>query len=511
MTNQTAVPTFTSALTDRRATIPTIVPHIISGEELFVGPRISREDPSDPSIIISGCHDASAELVQRAVNVSRVAQREWELVPLRERIDRVRSAIVFVESHIDDWTVRVALETGKGHVPARAEILEGLEFLRRYSTHAEQEGAFEEELEAGDGTLANQSVLRPYGVFGVITPFNYPFALAAGPAIAAILAGNGVVIKTDHRGAWSGHAVFEMFDAMDLPMGLVNVVHGADGPGRALVSSDVDGLSFVGSAQVGAAILRQVAAGPYLRPVIAEMGGKNPVIVTDTADLDAAAEGIVFSAFDLAGQKCTALSRVLVTPGAHDILVKLVTEKAAALHMAGPADPGAFAGPVISVEAVERYERILTEARRAGFSVAGGGRLDTSNYLVRPVVISSVPEDHALARDEHFLPLITISEVPTFEAALEAANDVPLGLTAGLYTGDHEEIRMFLRRVEAGCINVNVPGHATTSWWPGLQTFGGWKGSGSTGKQGYGKWYVQQFARQQSRKLPVELQALLDD
>jgi 1-pyrroline-5-carboxylate dehydrogenase len=502
--------TFASTLEEIRNGDPIIVPHVIGGKQYLDGPLIEREDPTDPSRIITGCHDAPADLVKLAVDTSRAAQREWQDVPLAERIAKVRRGIDYIIENTADWTVRVALEIGKNETMAKAEAAETLEFARWYPDFVEVPGAVSED-RLTPTEFPVEAVLRPYGVFAAITPFNYPIALSAGPAIAAVLMGNGVVIKTSHLAPWCGQASYELFEAMDLPTGLVNVVHGGDEPGKALVASDIDGVSFVGSAEVGATIIRQMAAGPYLRPVIAEMGGKNPVIVTDTADLEAAADGIVFSAFDLAGQKCSALSRVLVTPGAHDRLVELVVERAKGIRMGDPANPDSYAGPLINAEAVQRYDRVVAAAKEAGFDVVGGERPDDGSYVAHPVVISGLPEDHDLARTEHFLPLVTISRVDSFEAALSAANAVPLGLTAGIYTGDKEEARRFLRDIEAGCINVNIPGHSTTGWWPGNHTFGGWKGSGSTGKQAYGKWYVQQFAREQSRKVSPELKELLAD
>lgn len=500
---------FATALAARRAGASVVVPHVIGGREHLEGELITREDPAKPSVIVSGCHDAPAELVRRAVETSRAAQRAWAQVPLLTRIEHVSRAIDYVADAAEEWAVRVALEIGKPYGAARAEGLEVAEILRCYTEYAARAGAFEDERSSDPTALANDSVLRPYGVFGVITPFNYPIVQAAGPTIAALLAGNGVVVKTSHQGPWSGQAVYEMCAAMDLPAGLVNIVHGADEPGKALVASDVDGISFTGSVAAGKSIMRTFAEGPYARPVIAEMGGKNPVIVTDTADLEAAADGIVFSAFDLGGQKCSALSRVLVTPGAHDRLVELVAERARRVVVADPADPDAFAGPVVSSEALARFERIVAASRDAGFDVHGGERLDGDGYFVRPAVVSSVPAEHELSTTEHFLPFLTISRVSSFDEALRVANETPMGLTAGIYTGDLDEARTFLYGVEAGCVDVNVPGHATTGWWPGPQTFGGWKASGSTGKQTLGKWYWQQFARQQARKLPAELEHLL--
>ncbi|MEU1305014.1 aldehyde dehydrogenase family protein [Streptomyces shenzhenensis] len=500
---------FATGLASRRAGKPVVVPHVVGGQERFDGDLITREDPSKPSVTVSGCHDATEDLVRLAVDTSRAAQREWAQVPLPERIEHVRRAIDHVAGAVDDWALRVALEIGKTHGAARAEGLEVLDILRCYTEYAARPGAFEDERSADPTGFANDSVLRPYGVFGVITPFNFPIVQAAGPTVAALLAGNGVVVKTSHQGPWSGHGVLEMCAAMDLPVGLVNIVHGADEPGRALAASDVDGISFTGSVAVGRTIMRSFTDGPYARPVIAEMGGKNPVVVTDTADLEAAADGIVFSAFDLAGQKCSALSRVLVTPGAHDRLVELVAERARRVVVADPAAADAFAGPVVTTEALARFDRIVAASRDGGFTVHGGERVDGDGYFVRPAIVSSVPADHELSTTEHFLPFLTISRVPSFAEALRAANATPMGLTAGIYTGDLEEARTFLHGIEAGCVDVNVPGHATTGWWPGPQTFGGWKASGSTGTHTLGKWYWQQFARQQARKLPAELADLL--
>ena len=507
----TAAPasTFAERLAARRADAPAHVPHVVDGEESYEGPLLRREDPSNPSVIVSECHDAPAELVQRAIEAARRAQREWQRVPLAERIAHVRRAIPFIEDNIEDWAERVALEVGKPYAAARAEGAEVLDLLRFSTEYAAAPGAFEDERLPDPTGVPSDSVLRPYGVFGAITPFNYPIVQAAGPAIGALLAGNGVVVKTSHHGPWSGLAVAEFCAAMDLPRGLVNVIHGADDPGRVLVDSDIDGICFTGSVAVGRSIMQTFAAGPYARPVIAEMGGKNPVIVTDSADLEQAADGIVFSAFDLSGQKCSALSRVLVSKSVHDRLVELVTDRLAAIRTADPAAADSFAGPVVTREAVERHERLVAAASSEGFSTAQGQAQDGGGYFVPATVVSGVPAEHPLATDEHFLPLLTISPVAGFDDALAAANASSMGLTAGIYTGSRTEAETFLAEMEAGCVNVNVPGHATTGWWPGPQTFGGWKASGSTGKHTLGKWYVSLFARQQARKISPELESLL--
>ena len=499
---------FAHAVEERRSLPHVTVPHIVAGQEFFEGAILQREDPSRPSVIVSACHDAPDELIDRDVASSREAQPEWRQVPLRERIERIRAAIPFAEAHVEEWAVRVALEVGKPWAGARAEAAEVVEILRSYVTYAAAAGAFEDDRAADPSGVASDSILKPYGVFGVITPFNYPIVQAAGPTIAALLAGNGVVVKTSHHGPWSGHAVAELCGAMELPAGLVAVIHGADDPGRALVDSAIDGVSFTGSVAVGRSIIRSFQDGPYPRPVIAEMGGKNPVIVTDSADLEQAADGIIFSAFDLGGQKCSALSRVLVTPGVRGRLVELLEERVRGLVMGDPVDDGVFAGPVVTRAAAEHHVALVESARSEGFRVAAS-QTKGDGYFVPCVVVSGVPSSHDLATIEHFVPFLTVSEVSDFDSALTVANSTDMGLTAGIYTGDPEEARSFLDGIEAGCVNVNVAGHATTGWWPGPQTFGGWKGSGSTGKHTLGKWYFQLFSRQQARKIPRELESLL--
>lgn len=492
----------------RARTEPIVVPHSVGGVESFDGERIVREDPSRPGLQVSACHDAPAELVQRAVAASRAAQREWRRVPLQERVRRVRAALPYAEAHVADWAVRVAVEVGKPFAAAQAEGAEVVDILRFYADYAEAPGAFVDERTADPSGVASDSVLKPYGVFGVIVPFNYPIVQAAGPTIAALLAGNGVVVKTSHHAPWSGQAVAELCAAMDLPAGLVSVVHGEDEPGKALVASDVDGISFTGSVSVGQSIMRTFAAGAYPRPVIAEMGGKNPVIVTASADLEQAADGIVFSAFDLSGQKCSALSRVVVDASVHDQLVALLEQRVARLIMGDPNSADSFAGPVVSQEAASRHAALTAQARADGFRVVEG-QTRGDGLLVPAVLVSGVAWSHDLATIEHFLPFLTVSPVDGFDEAMRVANATAMGLTAGIYTADPAEVDTFLDEIEAGCIDVNIPGHATTGWWPGPQTFGGWKGSGSTGKQTLGKWYVQLFARQQARKIPGSMSALL--
>lgn len=500
--------TFAANVARQRTAEPVIVPSVVGGQEYCEGPLVLREDPSHVDRRVSGAHESSDELVARAVAASRAAQRQWERVPAVERAARVRRGIEYVVEHADEWATRLALETGKTLPAITAEVDEVRGFLEVYSAFGADPDAFVDELDGTTAEMTSETILRPYGVFGVITPFNYPMALAANATIGAVVAGNGVVIKSSHQGPWSGQAIHELFAALDVPTGLVNIVHGGDSTGKALVASDIDGIGFTGSAAVGHAIIRQLSGGPYVKPVIAEMGGKNPVIVADSADVEAAVAGILYSGYDLAGQKCSSGSRILATSGSHDELVLRLGAAIRSMAFGDPVQGGVFAGPVTEAASVDRYHRLVRTAKDAGFAIEVGSCPEGEGYYVPPTVISGVPEGHELARDEHFLPITTVSKVETFEDALLAANDVSAGLTAGIFTARRSEALEFLERIEAGCINVNGRGHATTGFLPGQQTFGGWKGSGSTGKQAYGKWYLQQFAREQTRKFPANWSGL---
>jgi 1-pyrroline-5-carboxylate dehydrogenase len=240
----------------------------------------------------------------------------------------------------------------------------------------------------------------------------------------------------------------------------------------------------------------------YPRPCIVEMGGKNPAIVSRKADLDEAAEGIIRSAFGFGGQKCSANSRVYVERPVHDDLVALVVEKAEKLTLGNPIPKETFLGPVVDQKAVDRHQQAVAEARRDGTIFVGGERPtdgeSARGYYVEPTVVGNLPAAHRLFKDELFAPFTAICAVDSLDEAIGLANDSVYGLTAGVYSEDPAEVARFLDEVEAGVLYVNRRAGATTGAWPGVQAFGGWKGSGSTGKSGLSMYYVAQFLREQS-------------
>ncbi|HEY8238607.1 MAG TPA: aldehyde dehydrogenase family protein, partial [Candidatus Limnocylindrales bacterium] len=263
----------------------------------------------------------------------------------------------------------------------------------------------------------------------------------------------------------------------------------------------IDGIVFTGSYEVGMRLYRSFSS-TWPRPTIVEMGGKNPAIVARSADLDEAAEGILRSAFGFGGQKCSANSRVYVEKPVHDELVRLLVEKTEKLTVGNPIQRENWLGPVVDQKAVDRHQQAVAEARRDGKVYTGGEHLSDGDlargYYVEPTVVGNLPASHRVFEDELFAPFTAVQSVDSLDEALRLANDTIYGLTAGVYSEDPSEVARFLDEAQAGVLYVNRRAGATTGAWPGVQAFGGWKGSGSTGKSGLSMYYVAQFLREQS-------------
>jgi len=312
------------------------------------------------------------------------------------------------------------------------------------------------------------------------------------------------VLKPASDTPYSALRMIELLEAAGLPPGAVNLVTGhGEEAGLALVDHPaVAGLVFTGSKEVGERIARRFVAN-RIRPFILEMGGKNPAIVTAKADLDKAVEGISRSAFGLSGQKCSACSRVYVDRQVAKPFMERLVEKVRALKLGEPTRREVFTGPVINARAVATFEAAAAEARRDGRIALGGHRLTEGEYahghFVAPTIVDRLPLDHRLLRDELFVPFLVVAEVGSLEELLTWANRSEYGLCAGIFSEDPDEIRQFFNRIEAGVTYANRRGGATTGAWPGVNSFGGWKASGSSGKGALGPYYVQQFLREQSQ------------
>ncbi len=423
-----------------------------------------------------------------------------------ERLAILRRVAALVEERVYELAAAVALEVGKNRMEALGEVQEVADFFTGYCDDFERHGGYDNVLPddpLADWKSHNRSVMRPYGVWGVITPYNFPFALAGGPVAAALVTGNTVVLKGSSDTPWSGRLLAECLRDAGIPQGVFNYLSGPSVVGATLVEHpDVDGITFTGSYDIGMEILRKGAARRFPRPVIAEMGGKNACIVTAAADLDRAASGIVRSAFGMGGQKCSALSRLYVDESVADALLARVQAQMSAIRIGDPCQRENWLGPVVN-ERAWRYFASCAErlAADGGRILTGGAQLRAGEmahgYYVQPT-LADLPLGHVLWQEEMFLPILTVARTRSNDEAMALANGSEFGLTAGFY-GSVEEMAWFHENIEAGVTYANRPQGATTGAWPGYQPFGGWKGSGSTGKAIASFYYLPLYLREQSR------------
>jgi 1-pyrroline-5-carboxylate dehydrogenase len=478
--------------------------NFVGGRERDGEGTFEVRSPIDREIVVGTFARGTRQDVRDAIVAARAAQPAWAATPWHERLAALRRAADIISERQMEYAGLMAIEVGKNRLEALGEVEETADLIRYYAKTWEDNEAYDHPMDnLGDAAVHTRSILRPHGVFAVISPFNFPMALAGGPTSAALIAGNTVVFKPASAGAMSGVTLIEAYRAAGLPDGVVNLVMG---PGETVGAElrenpGVDGIVFTGSYEVGFDLFRTFSTR-YPRPCIVEMGGKNPAIVSHRADLEEAAEGIMRSAFGFGGQKCSANSRVYVERPVHDELVRLLVEKTEKLTIGDPLKREHWLGPIIDERAVDRHQVAVAEARRDGTVFTGGehltdGDLDRGFY-VEPTVVGNLPASHRLFQDELFAPFTAVAAVDSLDEAIRLSNDSLYGLTAGVYSEDPAEVKKFLDEVHAGVLYVNRRAGATTGAWPGVQAFGGWKGSGSTGKAGLSMYYVAQFLREQS-------------
>lgn len=480
-------------------------PALIAGRDRSEGKATSAASPIDRDIILGEFPEDPA-LVDEAVSAARLAYPAWRDMGWQRRVAILRAGADLVEERKWDLTVACLVEVGKSRLEAAGEVEEAVDLIRHYCDEMERTDGFREERPGASSAEKCSVVLRPYGVFGVIAPFNFPVALSLGMMSAALVAGNTVVFKPSDSAGLTGRLVVEALVEGGLPDGVLNLVFGGSATGEALIKHPgVDGFAFTGSNAVGMTIMRHAASAQAMRPVLAEMGGKNPAFVTASADLDVAATGIARSAFGLSGQKCSAASRAYVARDLVDEFLDKLATTANKFVVGDPRRRDTFMGPVIDESALNRFNQASAEAAKDGSVVLGGeqlsGGLFDKGAYVAPTIVRGLAPDHRINRDELFLPFISVLPFDDLGEAIAEANRSAFGLTAGVYTRDPEELDRFLNTIEAGVLYANRASGATTGAWPGYQTFCGWKGSGTTGKGGLGSWYVPQFMREQSHTI----------
>ena len=459
--------------------------------------------PIDTDWLLGHFAAADDAHVQQAVAAAKAAFPNWREVPWQERAHLLDKAANLISERLFEIAAAVSMEVGKNRLEAIGDVEETADLIRYCVAAMRDNEGFDRALLSETAAHHNRSVLKPYGVWGVIGPFNFPAALTGGPTGAALVAGNTVVLKPAAEGSLTAYLIAQCIADAGIPPGVFNMVLGGDAPGRALVAHpDVAGLTFTGSYEVGMGIIREfTTAAGYYRPVIAEMGGKNPTIITDKADLDKAALGVMRSAFGLTGQKCSACSRVYVDAGVKDAFLERLVGLTQELAVGDPTQAATYMGPIINAAAYAAYQGYIEEMRGSRILSGGTTLAQGRGYFVAPTIAADLPDGHRLWQHEMFAPIVAVRGVADRAEAMALANNVALGLTAGMYSEDPTEVDWFLDHIEAGVLYVNRATGATTGAWPGYQSFGGWKGSTGSGKAAGSWYYLQQYMREQSHTI----------
>lgn len=482
---------------------------IIGGKEVTVDDKIENRSPINHDWVLGTFQQGGAEHAEQAIAAARGAFPKWSETDWQERVAIMRRAADLIDERVYEIGAVLSMEVGKNRMEALGDAAEAADLIRYSCKQMEVNNGYIVEMESdplAGYAATNYSVLRPYGVWVVISPFNFPAALTGGPSGTALVAGNTIVMKPASDTPWTARLLTECFRDAGVPDGAFNYV---TGPGRSvgnalITSSEIDGITFTGSYDVGMHIYRTFANGAYPRPTILEMGGKNASIVSRQADLERAEQGIVRSAFGLQGQKCSANSRVYIERPIYDELVERLVARTNELKAGDPTERDVFLGPVINQDAYDSYVNYTEELSEVGTFLTGGkvysgGDFD-KGYYCQPTVGADVPHDHRLWAHEMFLPITLVYPVDSIREAMELANDSMYGLTSGFY-GSEEEAEWYFKNIEAGVNYANRPQGSTTGAWPGFQPFGGWKGSGSSGKNAGGHYYVPLYMREKTHTL----------
>ena len=482
--------------------------HIGFGEVSSEAGEFEHRSPIDTTVVVSYFPIGQREHARRAIEEAKRAFPEWSGRPWRERVRILRKAAELIDERKFEIAAAITYEVGKNRLESLAEAWEAMDAIRLYANVMEENKGYSKETEGVAGEHG-RIIAKPLGVWPVISPFNFPFMLAKGMATGALLTGNTVILKPTSEAPLTGLMLYKVYRDAGVPAGAVNFV---TGPGPNFSSEftqnrDVAGITFTGSRAVGMSLYHEfLTHQPYAKPVLMELGSKNPAIITAKADLKKAVEGVVRAAYGYSGQKCSANSRVYVQKEVKAKFLEVLKKRLASLPVQDPREKSAFMGPIINPAAMETFSKAVEEAKRDGGKVAFGGQAITKGafgrgYYVQPTVVTGLPTDHDLFKRELFVPLLVVAEFKTLDEALDEANDTDYGLTAGIFSEDKKEIAKFMDKIQFGVVYANRSGGATTGAWPGPQSFVGWKASGSTGKGIGGPSYLLTFLREQSQTI----------
>lgn len=494
---------FEKAIEDVKKDLGKDYPIIINGKEVFFEKKFEVASPSDTRIVLAKFPQATKEDTIRTIEYARTAFTTWSKFSYQERSQIFKDCADLFSSKKFHLAAIMSFENGKNRIEAMADLDEAIDFMRFYAYQLDINLGFSKKTPHPNLKEKTRTILMPYGVWGIISPFNFPSAIPIGMTTGALITGNTAVLKPASDTPLSS---FEFVKAIykKLPPGAINFVTGSGSVvGKALIESPiVDGLAFTGSREVGMSGF-QTFTKNTAKPFISEMGGKNPVIVTKTGNLEKATEGVMRAAFGYGGQKCSACSRVYVQRDIADKFIQKLVEKTSQLNIGLPWEKDVFLGPVINEAAKRKFEHASEQAKKDGQIVAGGSILKNPafehGFFVEPTIVTKLPRNHPLITEELFLPFLCIGEYDNFDEAIKLANETEYGLTAGIFSEDKNQLKEFFEKIQAGVVYANRAASATTAALVQSQPFVGWKNSGSSGKGAGGENYLLQFMRAQTQ------------
>ncbi len=481
------------ALVETRENLGRFYPMIIGGEEIEGAETAVSKDPSDSRRIIGTVAQASPSDADRALRAAREASEQWGRVPPKERVEALsRAADLMARTRFDLASLEV-YEVGKTWREADADVVEAIDYLRYYGAEMLRLGA--NQLTERLPGETNEYIYRPRGVGVVIAPWNFPLAILAGMSSAGIVTGNAVVMKPAPQSPVIAAHLMRIYAEAGVPPGVVNFLPGeGETVGEHLVKSpEVDFIVFTGSCRVGMRINVLAAENPShcgIKKVVAEMGGKNAVIIDESADIDEAVQGVIASAFGYQGQKCSAASRVVVLEGVYDEFVPRLVEAAKSLRVGPAEDPATSVGPVIDEEALRKINGYIEAGKKEArllLETDVSGLKD--GFFVGPTIFADVARHSPLAQEEIFGPVLAVIRCQSFDEAIDIANDTAFGLTGGLYSRTPAHLELARRRFMVGNLYIN---RQITAAIVRRQPFGGFKMSGIGSKAG-GPDYLTQF------------------
>src|SRR5271168_3281243 len=468
-------------------------PIIIGAERITREKKISSHNPSRPSELIGTFSEGTADDANRAVDVAHKAFESWRHVPVEERAGLLFRTAEVIRKNKHEFNAWICYEAGKTWPEADADTAETIDFLEFYARemlrlgHPQPLVPYQNE--------KNYLVYIPLGVGAVIPPWNFPCAIMAGLVMAAVVAGNTVVLKPSSDTPAIAHKFIEAAFEAGMPAGVVNCVVGRGSVvGDSLVAnSKTRFIGFTGSKEVGLHI-QEVASKTqpgqlWIKRTVLEMGGKDAIVVDDEADIDSAVEGVAVSAFGYQGQKCSACSRAIVAEKVYDQFLAKLVERVKKIKVGAADDPSNYMGPVINKGAMKTIQDYIEVGKKEGRLVAGGGHAGGDGYFLEPTVIADLAPRSRLAQEEIFGPVLAVIKARDFNHALEIANDSEFGLTGALYSKNPEKLERARESFHVGNLYLN---RKCTGAMVGAHPFGGFNMSGTDSKTG-GKDYLLLF------------------